>query len=84
VHHGGVYTSRYARQKLAASKIKEFAYYHSLLVRKEDIERWSNFLFEIAQKLARASTLALINYFTANGIQLGVDEKSTIESFDAI
>lgn len=64
VHHGGVFTLKYASQKFTSSEIKEMTNWDSLTVGHKDIERWAKFLRGIAVKTAKASSKALMQFAT--------------------
>ncbi len=82
VHHGGVFTLKYASQKFdAPDDIEAQSHYHSLTPKTEDVEAWGKFLLDLAEKIARASQAALLQFVNENGIDLDEERKKAIESF---
>lgn len=59
VHHGGIFTLKYERRRLVNTKRPDGTSSKVLKVEKEDIQRWSTFLLEIAQKLADSTVKAM-------------------------
>ena len=55
VHHGGIFTLKYERRRFVETKRPDGNPSNVLRVEKEDIDKWSTFLFDIAQKLANSS-----------------------------
>lgn len=82
VHHGGVYTTKYVRDKFSASQIPALAHYYGLSLHKHDIEKWADFILNIGVKLAKASKAALLSFISVNKINVGVDEMDSIAVLD--
>ncbi len=80
VHHGGVFTSKYARQKFNKEQIEANVNMNSLIVTKVDVQRWAKFLFSIAEKLAEASSKALNQFGTNCGIIFPKEINAAIEA----
>ncbi len=59
VHHGGIFTLKYERRRFVETKRQDGISSNVLRVEKEDIDKWSKFLVEIAQKLASSSVKAM-------------------------
>ena len=65
VHHGGIYTHSYFRQRLGANLVKERPFMDSLVVDSAYVESQFKFLYGIAEKIVNASHEAMnkqINY----------------------
>jgi hypothetical protein len=73
VHHGGIFTLRYERQRLVDTKRPDGTSSRVLKVEKEDIQRWSTLLLEVAQKLADSSVKVMEK--KTEGLNLG-DKRS--------
>jgi hypothetical protein len=54
VHHGGIFTFKYKRRKFTDKLKSDMAQRKSLVISKQDIEEWANFLWHIAEKLAKS------------------------------
>jgi hypothetical protein len=80
VHHGGVYTLKYAAHKFPPSDIKDNANYNSLTVGKKDVETWGNFLFQLARKVAKASQKGLLTFAELNHIEFDVEAKQGVNA----
>ena len=59
VHHGGIFTLKYERRRFVETKRPDGTSSTVLRVGKGDIDKWSAFLLEIAQKLANRSVEAM-------------------------
>ena len=81
VHHGGVYTSKYASQKFATLEIRDQVNFHSLVISKNDVEKWADFLYGIATKTAEASRSGLLSFTKTTGQYLNNAE---VEAIDAL
>lgn len=75
VHHGGVYTTRYAEQRFIKQEIKNRTYYDSLVVTKQMFSEASFFLEGIVTKTMKATQEALIQFIKEKGIEQ--DEENT-------
>jgi hypothetical protein len=82
VHHGGIYTYRYARQKFAKEKIPDLAHWHSLPVSTKDVQTWSTFLIYMSGKLAKASKLALNRLVEQESMMVDSERHKAIDSLD--
>jgi hypothetical protein len=80
VHHGGVYTIKYAAQKFQPGDIKNNAHFNSLTVGKKDVEKWGNFLFDLARKIAKASQKGLLTFAETHQIQFDIETKKGVDS----
>lgn len=54
VHHGGIFTFKYKRRTFTDKLKSDIAQRKSLVISKQDIEEWANFLWHIAEKLANS------------------------------
>ena len=59
VHHGGIFTLKYERRRFVETKRPGGISSKVLRVEQTDIDKWSVFLVEIAQKLANSSVKAI-------------------------
>jgi len=71
VHHGGVYTFKYAGQKFQGKKLKSSAYWDSLTVRKQDLSKWIDFFLAMAKKTSAATQKALEDFVRARKVKFG-------------
>jgi len=79
VHHGGVYTFKYAGQKFSKQLLKRMAHWQSLTVRKGDVLRWSKFFHDIAKKTSSATHTALGVFVNNSSVRLGKERESALK-----
>jgi hypothetical protein len=80
VHHGGIYTSRYASQTIIQRQTKQRIFFDSLVIRRENVHAAASFLSAIAQKTMNATQSGLIQYMADKGIQPGPVEKQAVDA----
>jgi len=78
VHHGGVYTIKYAKQKFDKQDVARMAHWDSLVVSKESYLKWSAFIRRVAVKMAYAAHHALERLVSAPGVLLNEEQKKAI------
>lgn len=78
VHHGGVYTLKYAAQNLPKDVLKESAHWNSLTLQKNDVLEWMKFLREIARKMTRASHQALTTFVEEKMVEMDEEQKKAL------
>ena len=81
VHHGGVYTLSYVMHKPKDNQVRTRVHSDSLVVGKNDIAKWSDFLRNVATKTANASRNALLDFVAKNEISLDQEASSAINAF---
>ena len=81
VHHGGIFTTKYASQKFGAEQAKNEVHMNSLVVRKSDVLKRATFLASVAEKLAESSTRELRKFGIDNEIAFA---KHTATAIDAL
>jgi hypothetical protein len=79
VHHGGVYTFKYAGQKFSKKAISREVHWNSLTVRKEDVSKWITFFHNIAEKTTMAGHRALAAFVTAKKIRMGKQRERALK-----
>ena len=62
VHHGGVYTFKYAGQKFPKKDLKRTVHWQSLTVRQANISTWVKLLDDICEKASLATQKALAEF----------------------
>lgn len=80
VHHGGVYTLKYAFQK-CDDDVKSKTHFDSLVVNRTDIKKKSDFLLKIAKKIANASEKAVLEFVEKNKISLTQEALNAVQAF---
>jgi len=80
VHHGGVYTTRYAEQRSIKQKIKDRIYYESLVFTKQMFFDASAFLEGIVKKTMKASQEALMRFVKENGIEQDEENAKAVKA----
>jgi hypothetical protein len=83
VHHGGVYTFKYAGQKFAKKDLRRTVHWQSLTVRKADVSTWVKFLHDIAKKASLASHKALAEFLNTNDVELGKERERALKLLTA-
>lgn len=59
VHHAGIYTLQYLKEGTIRDNVKDRVFRDSIVISTEDYHEVSEFLFEMAMKLARSTVSAL-------------------------
>lgn len=80
VHHGGIYTLKYTKQKLAKENINKDAFYNSLTIKKEDFNNWVGFTSRIVTKTNTACHSALKKYIKDNNIIFNKEQLDSVDS----
>jgi hypothetical protein len=80
VHHGGVFTLRYASQKFEPRTIKTHANWQSLVIGQSDVRKWSKFILRLAGKTADFSSKRLVDYANTNGIKLNKVKLAAVDA----
>jgi hypothetical protein len=83
VHHGGVYTFKYAGQKFAKKDLRRTVHWQSLTVRKVDVSTWVECLHDIAKKASLATHKALAQFVNANDVELGKERTRALKLLTA-
>lgn len=83
VHHGGVYTFKYAGQKFAKKDLRRTVHWQSLTVRKADVSTWVKFLHDIAKKASLATHKALAEFVNTNDVGLGKERARALKLLSA-
>lgn len=83
VHHGGVYTFKYAKQKFSKKGLRRMAHWQSLTVRKHDVLKWSKLFRDIVKKTALASQKVLEQFVKSSKIKLGKERERALMLLDA-
>ena len=80
VHHGGVFTTKYASQLPVALEYEGNVHFNSLVIDKTDIEKWSAFLLGIAKKLGQASSKAVMQLAEKSSITLDAETLGSVKA----
>ena len=78
VHHGGVYTIKYAKQRFEKADVAKMAHWDSLVVSKENYLSWSSFIRRVAAKMNIAGHRALERFVSAQAVVLNEEQKKAI------
>jgi len=78
VHHGGVYTIKYAKQRFEKADVARMAHWDSLVVSKENYLSWSSFIRRVAAKMNFAGHRALERFVSAQAVVLNEEQKKAI------
>ena len=78
VHHGGVYTIKYAKQRFEKQDVGKMVHWHSLVVSKERYLNWSSFIRRVAAKMAFAAHRTLERFVSAEAVVLNEEQKKAI------
>ncbi len=80
VHHGGVYTSRYAGQTFVKRRTKQRIFFDSLVIRRRTLDFAASFFIGIAKKTMAATQDSLIRYMGEKRIRPMRAEKKSIDA----
>jgi len=80
VHHGGIYTGRYAGQTFKRRRIRQRVFFDSLVLQSKDVRAAARFLEGIANKTSIATHAALLRYMKENKISSNAGKKLAIEA----
>lgn len=80
VHHGGIYTSRYAGQAFVKRQTRQRIFFDSLVIRRDDVQSAASFFTDIAKKTLLASQQALLRFIEANSLQITRTQEKAVES----
>lgn len=78
VHYGGIFTFKYRRRKFKDKLRTDLAQRKSLEVSKQDIQDWSAFLWQIAEKLANSIEPRLRNLLLQKQIEIDHERDTAI------
>ena len=79
VHHAGIYTLRYHRDRSSTKSYKRRAFYDSLILKKKHYKTWANFIEKIVIKIIDSCYAKLNDYINNNKIKLPKDNKKAVE-----
>ena len=79
VHHGGVYTLQFCRQKFAKMDITNQAFYNSLVVTKKRLVKVIDFMDDIAEKTCSATAKKLKEFVNQNGLALSSEQIKAVD-----
>jgi hypothetical protein len=80
VHHGGVYTQKYAGQRFATKSVSHRIHFDSLVVNKRDVRKWADFLTAMATKMGQISQKALDEFILENQIKCNSEKKRAVRA----
>lgn len=80
VHHGGIYTLKYSKQRFAKASISEGTFFNSLIIKKRDFNKWLEFSMEMVTKTNKACHTALKKYIEHNNIVLDEEKLESLEA----
>lgn len=80
VHHGGIYTAKYKGQKLVKSKIGAEIYFDSLVIKKNDVLQWADFLITTAKSMGSAARDALSAFAAAKKLKCDSERRKAIDA----
>jgi hypothetical protein len=78
VHHGGIYTFKYLAQRFRTRTAPGLPHWSSLVVTRQDHDRWATFLARMAHKIASTSRLALEGHVKGEGIFLSPEQTKAV------
>ena len=82
VHHGGIYTQSYIKQRLIPSSGSSRLFFDSLRVDISYLDQKINFLLKIAKKIVKASKVVLTEKVGMKEIKLLASSKQALKLFD--
>lgn len=78
VHHGGIYTSRYAGQAFIKRRTRQRIFFNSLVVRRKEVRSTASFITGIAKKTMAATQAALTKYITDQKIRISQAQNQAV------
>jgi hypothetical protein len=79
VHHAGIYTMKYHRQKFVKQSVRNRVFFDSLVVNKKDFEMWAKFAQSIVVKTIDSSFTALSAFIKKENFKLSKENKKGLE-----
>lgn len=84
VHHGGIYTAKYKGQKFVKKVADHLINFDSLVVKKSDVNRWADFLVQIATKTGDAVKVAVTKSVSQNGWDCDEERSKAINALASL
>ena len=82
VHHAGIYTMRYQKQKFVKKSVQNRVFFDSLVVNKKDFEMWANFVETMVTKIIDSSQNALTALIKKDNFILSEENKGALDFLD--
>jgi hypothetical protein len=82
VHHGGIFTFKYKRRKFTDKLKSDIAQRKSLVIGRQDIEAWSDFLWHTAEKLANSIQPRLEKILFEKGVEIDPARKTALDGLN--
>jgi hypothetical protein len=79
VHHAGIYTIRYASEKLGREEFPQRLFMDSIVVSRRDYLHWHNFISKLVVKTVRATSGSLKKFIEHRGLILATGRTFAIE-----
>jgi hypothetical protein len=79
VHHAGIYTLKYQRNRLVRKSIKERVYFDSLIIRKRNYRAWAKFIDTMVLKIIENTYNKMIEVIKRKKIKLSKESKKALE-----
>jgi hypothetical protein len=79
VHHGGVYTLQFCRQKFAKTDLLNQAFYNSLVITKKRLVEVFDFMDDVAEKTCTATATKLKEFMTQNGLIQSSEQSKAVD-----
>lgn len=78
MHHSGIYTSKYHEQRLVKKSIEGRIFFDSLILSREEVEEWIDFLEGIVVKTVEGSYKALNKFISEKNLSLNEERIKAI------
>lgn len=78
VHHGGIYTSRYAGQTFVRRRAGQRIFFNSLVIRRHKVRSVASFFTSVAKKTLAASHKALSEFIATNKVRPSAIQQKAI------
>lgn len=82
VHHGGIYTKKYADQRFERKFIKSRVYYDSLVISPQDFSNTTDFLEKIAFKLITSTKKSIKKFVEENCLKQNKEAQKALDYLD--
>lgn len=80
VHHGGIYTYKYSKQRLNIDSVENLAHWHSLIVTHDELISWIDFLWSLAVKITKETHASMRKIIQEKGINLTPQQEGGIDA----
>jgi len=82
VHHGGIVTTKYSRQRMKRQSVAGRVFLDSLVIKKNDFLEWYDFVYSIVRKTAKESKKSLISILENSSFAVSDEQRKALDALD--